>query len=227
MKNMLRFTAIGVLALTACSQVSAAPLHDPTSHAATIATAAVAQAAAKATSAATAATATSTPGATSAPPAAATDPAATSTTAPAQATTAPASTTAPAPTPAPAPTVAPAPTAAPAAGTAISVNLVDMSIRLSQSSVAAGTVTFTVRNTGTVVHEFAVLKTTLAQDRIPNDPAQPGKVQEPGLVGRVASLAPGASGTLTVNLTAGSYVLICNELAHYISGMHTAFTVTQ
>ena len=86
--------------------------------------------------------------------------------------------------------------------------------------------TFVVRNNGTVVHEFAVLKTNLAQNLIPPDPTQPGKVLEPGLVGRVAGLAPGASASLTLNLSAGSYVLICNEPAHYIAGMHTAFTVT-
>ena len=83
-----------------------------------------------------------------------------------------------------------------------------------------------VRNNGTAVHEFAVLKTNLAQNLIPTDPTQPGKVLEPGLVGRVAGLAPGASASLTLNLSAGSYVLICNEPAHYIAGMHTAFTVT-
>ena len=85
--------------------------------------------------------------------------------------------------------------------------------------------TFVVRNNGTVLHEFAVLKTNLAQNQIPTDPTQPGKVLEPGLVGRVSGLAPGASASVTLNLSAGSYVLICNEPAHYIAGMHTAFTV--
>jgi uncharacterized cupredoxin-like copper-binding protein len=85
-------------------------------------------------------------------------------------------------------------------------------------------VTFTVRNTGSVIHGFAVLKTTLSQ--IPTDPAQPAKVLEPGLVGRVAGLAPGATGSVTLNLSPGSYVFICNEVAHYMAGMHTAFNVT-
>lgn len=83
-----------------------------------------------------------------------------------------------------------------------------------------------VRNNGTTVHEFAVLKTNLAQNQIPADPTQPGKVLEPNLQGRIAALAPGASASLTLNLSAGSYVLICNEPAHYIAGMHAAFTVT-
>ena len=107
----------------------------------------------------------------------------------------------------------------------MAVSLVEMSIRLDHGSAAAGTVTFVVRNNGTAVHEFVVLRTNFAQNQIPNDPTQPGKVLEPGFVTRVAGLAPGASASVTLNLVAGSYVLICNEPAHYIAGMHTAFTV--
>jgi len=101
-----------------------------------------------------------------------------------------------------------------------------MSIRLDHASATAGTMTFVVRNTGTVIHEFAVLRTNLAQNQIPTDPTQPAKVLEPGLIGRVAGLAPGASASLTLTLAAGNYVLICNEPAHYLAGMHNAFTVT-
>jgi uncharacterized cupredoxin-like copper-binding protein len=148
-------------------------------------------------------------------------------------TAAPAPTTTAAPTAAPAATSAPtpAPTAAPTAApagqaTTVSVTLVDMAIKLSTTSVAAGTVTFNVTNGGTTIHEFVVLQTAIAQNALPADPANPGTVLEPGFLGKVGNLAPHATGSLTLTLGAGSYVLICNEPAHYTAlGMHTAFSV--
>ncbi len=44
--------------------------------------------------------------------------------------------------------------------------------------------------------------------------------------GEVSELDPGQSGTLTVNLKAGTYLLICNVAGHYEAGMWTEFTVT-
>jgi uncharacterized cupredoxin-like copper-binding protein len=38
-------------------------------------------------------------------------------------------------------------------------------------------------------------------------------------------IAPGTTATLTTDLKAGSYVIICNLPTHYESGMHAAFTV--
>jgi uncharacterized cupredoxin-like copper-binding protein len=43
--------------------------------------------------------------------------------------------------------------------------------------------------------------------------------------GEVSELEPGASGSLTVNLKAGTYLLICNVAGHYAAGMWTVFTV--
>jgi len=101
-----------------------------------------------------------------------------------------------------------------------------MAIKLSSGSVAGGAVTFAVSNGGSTIHEFVVLRTTIAQNSLPADPAHPGTVQEPGFLGRVANLAPHATGSLTLTLESGSYVLVCNEPAHYSAlGMHAAFTV--
>ena len=41
-----------------------------------------------------------------------------------------------------------------------------------------------------------------------------------------ASAGDGATEELTVDLEAGSYVLVCNIPAHYRQGMSTPFTVT-
>ena len=161
---------------------------------------------------------------TSAAPASTTAPAATD--APAV-TTAPASTNGPTATPAPVTTPAPAATtAAPAPGTTVAVTLVDMAVRLSIASVPAGTVTFSVTNGGTTNHEFVVLQTAIAQSALAPDPANPGTVLEPGFVGKVPNLAPQTTGSLTLTLGPGSYILLCNDPAHYSAlGMHAAFSV--
>ena len=45
--------------------------------------------------------------------------------------------------------------------------------------------------------------------------------------GEVSELDPGKSGTLTVALKPGKYLLICNVPGHYSAGMWTEFEVTK
>ncbi len=45
-------------------------------------------------------------------------------------------------------------------------------------------------------------------------------------LGRVAELHPGTSGSLTLNLKAGKYALICNIARHFMAGSWTIITVT-
>ena len=176
---------------------------------------------------------TATPAATVATAPAATDSTAVQATAAPAATDAPAVTSAPAstagPTATPAPVTTPAPvatTAAPAPGTTVAVTLVDTAVRLSIASVPAGTITFTVTNGGTTSHEFVVLQTAIAQSALAPDPANPGTVLEPGFLGKVPNLAPQTTGSLTLTLGPGSYILLCNDPAHYSAlGMHAAFSV--
>ncbi|WP_245474327.1 sulfocyanin-like copper-binding protein [Mesorhizobium sp. M2A.F.Ca.ET.042.01.1.1] len=56
-----------------------------------------------------------------------------------------------------------------------------------------------------------------AENRVDEDKA--------GDKGEVSELDPGASGTLTVDLKPGKYVLICNVPGHFATGMWTEFTV--
>jgi len=44
-------------------------------------------------------------------------------------------------------------------------------------------------------------------------------------LGEIPDLAPGKTGTLTVDLKPGSYVLFCNQPGHYHDGMSTVLTV--
>ncbi len=109
--------------------------------------------------------------------------------------------------------------------TTVKATLTDNKIALDKASAPAGNVTFTVANTGTVVHSFVILKTDVAQDKIPADPANAAKVQETGAVKTTGLIPAGQSKEIVAKLDPGSYVLICNEPAHYQIGMHVAFTV--
>ena len=107
----------------------------------------------------------------------------------------------------------------------VNATLTEMHISVDRASVAAGPITFVVKNNGTVVHEFDVIKTDVPQDKLPADPAQPGKVDETGNVGETGEINPGESQTFTITIPAGHYVIMCNEAGHYAAGMHLDFTV--
>jgi uncharacterized cupredoxin-like copper-binding protein len=121
----------------------------------------------------------------------------------------------------------PASSPASASGGAVTAKESEFKIELGASSATAGSVTFQITNGGTVVHEFVVLKTELAADKLPVD-ASEGVVSEdtPGLtvIDEVEDIAVNATPTLTVDLPAGHYVVICNLPAHYAGGMHADFT---
>lgn len=103
----------------------------------------------------------------------------------------------------------------------------DMHISLDRYSVPAGTVRFLVTNAGRSTHELVVLKTDLAADQLVADPDQAGKVEEEVHMGETGDVAGGLFSGLQLQLGPGNYVLICNEIGHYMGGMHVAFTVYQ
>lgn len=120
------------------------------------------------------------------------------------------------------------------AATTVSVTLQEWSVIPAQTSAPAGSVTFEVENTGPEdTHEFVVIRTDLAPDALPTD--ETGAVTEEGegmeVVDEIEDVAVGDTPTLTVDLDAGNYVLICNiydeaeQESHYQMGMRTAFTV--
>lgn len=121
-----------------------------------------------------------------------------------------------------------------AAGGTVKVTLTEWAVVTDSASVPAGDVSFEVTNASTqFTHEFVVIKTDLAPADLP---AVDGKVDEAGagieFIGEVEGMATGATESVSFNLTAGKYVLICNVVettggleAHYMEGMRTAFTV--
>jgi len=100
-----------------------------------------------------------------------------------------------------------------------------MYMKVDPTSVAAGTVTFTVTNEGVKKHEFVVLQTDANPDKltVEGDEVVEDDYDSPGEIG---DLPAGATDTLTLDLPAGNYVLICNLKGHYRMGMYAPFTVT-
>ena len=115
--------------------------------------------------------------------------------------------------------------AQPGTGGQVSVTLTDTGVTLAQTSVSSGPVTFKVKNAGSIVHELVVVRTDIAQDKIQANPDEPSKMSEEGTQGESGDLEAGLTKDFTLNLSAGKYVLMCNQPGHYMAGMHIAFVV--
>ena len=107
----------------------------------------------------------------------------------------------------------------------VSVGAGEFYFHLDRTSVAAGKVTFVVKNEGSVGHEMVVIKTETTAGELPY---ANGEASEDGAVGEIGEdeLEVGMTGRLTLDLQPGHYALICNLPAHYKGGMYTDFTVT-
>lgn len=107
----------------------------------------------------------------------------------------------------------------------VSVELKQWSVTPDKVQLAAGSVIFKAKNTGTVAHELVILRTDLPADALP---VVDKKVEEEKVgkkIGEIEEVAPGTEKEVTLDLPAGSYVLFCNVEEHYQNGMRSAFTV--
>ena len=107
-------------------------------------------------------------------------------------------------------------------------NLAGMKMTASPDTVKAGRITFRATNKSqALVHEVIVVRPRTHDAVLPYDEKQ-GEVIEKRItdLGEVSDLSPGKSGSLTVQLKPGQYLLICNQPNHYKAGMWTKFTVT-
>src|SRR6266516_1092717 len=89
----------------------------------------------------------------------------------------------------------------------VSAKLSEWKVELSQATIAAGTVTFTVTNAGSIPHAF--------------------EVEGQGIERETDLLQPGSSATLTLTLKPGTYEVYCpvGENSHKKLGMETHLTV--
>jgi uncharacterized cupredoxin-like copper-binding protein len=113
-------------------------------------------------------------------------------------------------------------------GTPVNVLLDDFHMRRDAAAVPAGMIRFQLLNNGPSTHEFIVVRTDRAPDKLPLE--RDGlTVDEEGsgvaAVDEAEGLDIADRRTLTVGLAPGHYVLFCNMEGHYLGGMHAAFTV--
>jgi uncharacterized cupredoxin-like copper-binding protein len=110
----------------------------------------------------------------------------------------------------------------PVDATTVGLTITDSSIVATPTVVTTGHVAFNVRNQGTLVHEievFAGSETVLPVVRNVADTASLDLVDE------VEDIIPDGRVTLTLDLAAGDYVILCNLPGHYEMGMVTMITV--
>jgi hypothetical protein len=124
-------------------------------------------------------------------------------------------------------------------GTPVAAKLYEFGVKRNPKFVAAGKVTFTAKNIGTMKHELVVVR---VDPGVPLPTKADGSVDEEAILeadkmGEVGNLKPKKSGKLTATLAPGDYVLFCNIVdthmggttdgmtyVHYAKGMHATFT---
>jgi uncharacterized cupredoxin-like copper-binding protein len=113
--------------------------------------------------------------------------------------------------------------------TAVATTERNFAVTLATLSVPAGKVKFNITNQGPAAHELVVFKTDLTDDKMPTD-ATGRIVEDDPQVKSVADtggdVPAGKTKTLSADLKAGHYVVVCNLPGHYRAGMHTTLTVT-
>jgi uncharacterized cupredoxin-like copper-binding protein len=114
------------------------------------------------------------------------------------------------------------PTASAAAVQQVPVDLTDFKIAESKTHLHPGKVTFDVKNTGRVAHEFLVIDTAKPAAKLGHG----RRVPEKGNIGETGNVKPGAAKTLVLTLPKGHYAVICNDPGHYMAGMHKDLIVS-
>jgi uncharacterized cupredoxin-like copper-binding protein len=107
-------------------------------------------------------------------------------------------------------------------GNVVSVSLAEWKLLPSQPTVRPGRVSFLVRNDGTMVHEFVVLRSDRHHHSLK---VKGGKAVETGLRAEIAQIPSGVTKRVTVKLPVGRYVLLCNLMGHYQAGQYAALRV--
>ena len=103
-----------------------------------------------------------------------------------------------------------------------------MVMETSTERVKAGMVTFDATNkSNDIEHEFLIAPLNGPLEKVPYDDTK-GKIIEKALKGvhELGDLNPGKSGTMTLNLKPGKYLLFCNKPGHFKAGMYHLLTVT-
>ena len=108
-------------------------------------------------------------------------------------------------------------------------NLAGMKMTATPDSVKAGRVTIHASNKSqSLVHEVIVVRPPANGAPLPYDEGA-GRIIEKKIsdLGEVSDLPPGKSGSLTLRLRPGNYLLVCNQPNHYKAGMWTKLVVVK
>lgn len=92
---------------------------------------------------------------------------------------------------------------APSAGATVTVSEKEWSITFSTTALKAGPLKLTVKNDGSIEHNFIIKEANVEVD----------------------SIQPGQSKEVTVNLKPGTYTIMCNIAGHAEAGMQTSIKV--
>ncbi len=104
--------------------------------------------------------------------------------------------------------------------TSFTVQAGDFTFTPDALTVAANTdVTVTLENDGTIEHDWVVLKAGI-------NITSEADFSEGLVETEVRSIAPGSSGTVTLNLTSGTYQVICAVSGHFTAGMEGSLRVS-
>jgi uncharacterized cupredoxin-like copper-binding protein len=107
------------------------------------------------------------------------------------------------------------------------MNMAIMSIVTDQKTVPAGKVTFNVTNVSKETQHEMLVSPVKDENTVLPYVENENRVDEEasGDLGEVSELDPGKSGSLTLDLKPGLYILFCNIPGHYTAGMWTMLTV--
>ena len=106
----------------------------------------------------------------------------------------------------------------------VTVSLRDDAVTLTPQTADAGSVTFSATNDGTLTHEIEVFSGDVDPSTLPVED-NVANTEGLTLVDEIEDITPGASADLTVDLEAGTYVVMCNLPEHFANGMVSVLTV--
>ena len=107
----------------------------------------------------------------------------------------------------------------------VPVTLNEFNILPAKQAAPAGKVTFILKNTGKMIHEFVVIATPKPAGSLLGGDHGPNRADESGAVGEVGELKPGQTKKLILTLKKGHYALLCNLPGHYKAGQFVDFYV--
>lgn len=111
------------------------------------------------------------------------------------------------------------------ADASLEITMNDFSFDPADATTKAGAVEISAPNDGATIHELVLAKSNLDPAKLPT--IGDGEVDEEALdvPGEIPDVPAGETGTATIDLTPGKYVIFCNLPGHYAQGMYGSLTV--